>query len=115
LYDGTFDIRTRIIRLTNNSLSNTKEKAVFRVILLAPAAQALAAITDTCEHATVEAALEKLNDQPGQPAPYAAKERREGWEMYVGRWKVIYEIRPIELTVYVHNIKERPSLRFDYR
>ena len=35
--------------------------------------------------------------------------------MHVGRWKITYELRQIELVVYVHNIKERPSLGFDYR
>jgi mRNA-degrading endonuclease RelE of RelBE toxin-antitoxin system len=88
---------------------------VFRVILLAPAAQVLQAVTDVREQASLKDALEKLSDQPQQPQPYAAKQRREAWEMYVGRWKVIYEIRPIELGVYVHNIKDRPSLKFDYR
>jgi mRNA-degrading endonuclease RelE of RelBE toxin-antitoxin system len=89
--------------------------AVYRVILLAPAADALASISDVHERDLVKDALGKLADSPDDPAPYTAKERKEGWELYVGRWKAVYEIRGIELVVYVHNIKEKPSLRFDYR
>ncbi len=87
----------------------------YRVIVLAPAAEVLETIADVREHGLVKQALGKLNDQPDAPEPYTAKKRREGWELYVGRWKVTYEIRAIELVVYVHNIKERPSLKFDYR
>lgn len=88
---------------------------MFQVILLAPAADALSAISSSKERDLVKDALSKLGDDPDSPAPYTAKERREGWEMCVGRWKVTYEIRRIELVVYVHNIKEKPSLKFDYR
>ena len=88
---------------------------MFQVILLAPAAEALSAMSSSKERDLVKDALSKLGDDPDSPAPYTAKERREGWEMYVGRWKAIYEIRRIELVVYVHNIKEKPSLKFDYR
>jgi len=88
---------------------------VYRVILLAPAADALSSTSSSKEQDVVKDALSKLADTPESPAPYKAKERGEGWEMYVGRWKAIYEIRHIELVVYVHNIKEKPSLKFDYR
>ena len=87
---------------------------MYRVILLAPAADALSSISSSKEQDLVKNALSKLADSPESPAPYKAKERREGWEMYVGRWKVIYEIRRIESVVYVHDIKEKPSLKFDY-
>ena len=89
--------------------------ALYQVIILAPAAEALAAIANENERGSVKDALGKLLDRPDNPNPYKAKERKEGWEVYVGRWKVTYEIRRIELVVYVHNIKESPSLKFDYR
>lgn len=89
--------------------------ATYRVILLAPAAQALEGISDAHEHDSVKHAAGSLGENPDSPANYAYKKRREGWELYVGRWKITYEIHLIELVVYVHNIKERPSLRFDYR
>lgn len=88
---------------------------MYRVILLAPAAEALAKIANVKEHSTVKDALGKLLDKPDAPVPYLFKERRDGWEMYVGRWKVTYELRRIELVVYVHNIKESPSLAFRYQ
>lgn len=87
----------------------------YKVIVLASAAEALASIAGDVERGLVKQALGKLIDRPDDPKPYEAKERREGWELYVGRWKVTYEIRRIELVVYVHNIKERRSLKFVYR
>jgi mRNA-degrading endonuclease RelE of RelBE toxin-antitoxin system len=89
--------------------------AFYRVIVLAPANEGLEKIGNEEERAAVKDALAKLLDHPDEPAPYEAKERKEGWELHVGRWKVTYEIRKIELVVYVHTIKESPSWKFDYR
>jgi mRNA-degrading endonuclease RelE of RelBE toxin-antitoxin system len=87
----------------------------YRLVVLSPAYEGWAAISDAKEREAVEDALAKLVDHPDRPAPYTAKERKEGWEMRVGRLNVAYEIRKIELVVYVHTIQERPSWKFDYR
>jgi len=88
---------------------------VYRVVVLAPAYEGWQRITEEREHSAVKDALGKLLEHPEEPDPYKAKKRSEGWEMHVGRWKVKYEIRPIELVVYVHTITESPSWKFDYR
>lgn len=87
----------------------------YRVVVLSPAYEGWAAIRDAKERDAVEDALAKLVDHPDRPVPYRAKERKDGWEMHVGRLKVTYEIRPIELIVYVHTIQESASWKFDYR
>jgi mRNA-degrading endonuclease RelE of RelBE toxin-antitoxin system len=87
---------------------------LYRVIILAPAQEGLDQIP-MGEADAVLAALGKLLTHPEEPKPYRFKQRREGWEMYVGRWKITYELRRIELIVYVHGVKESPSLAFDYR
>jgi mRNA-degrading endonuclease RelE of RelBE toxin-antitoxin system len=87
----------------------------YRVVVLAPAYEGWKAITDVAESDTVREALDKLGEHPEAPAPYRAKERKDGWEMHVGRWKVTYEIRKIESVIYVHTIRESPSWKFDYR
>jgi mRNA-degrading endonuclease RelE of RelBE toxin-antitoxin system len=89
--------------------------ALYRVVVLAPAYEGWKDIRDERERDAVEDALAKLHDHPDEPDPYPAKERKDGWEMHVGRWKVTYEIRRIELAVFVHTIKESPSWKFDYR
>jgi mRNA-degrading endonuclease RelE of RelBE toxin-antitoxin system len=89
--------------------------APYRVVILAPAYEGWKEITDEAESNAVKDALDKLSDHPDRPNPYRAKERKDGWEMHVGRWKVTYEIRKIELVVYVHTIGESPSWKFDYR
>ncbi|MGA3300365.1 MAG: hypothetical protein ABSD87_09785 [Candidatus Acidiferrales bacterium] len=89
--------------------------AGYRVIILPPAADGLNSIPSASELVRVKDALGKLLERPENPKPYEAKERKGAWEMHVGRWKVTYEIRRIELVVYVHAIKESPSWAFDYR
>jgi len=88
---------------------------LYVVIMLAPANVGLASIPSEDERSAVKKALETLKERPEKPEPYRYKRRKDGWEMHVGRWKITYELRQIELVVYVHNIKERPSLGFDYR
>lgn len=89
--------------------------ALYRVIVLLPAYKAWEEIDSEQERDAIRDALAKLIDHPDRPVPYPAKERKDGWEMHVGRLKVTYEIRRIELVVYVHTIKESPSWKFDYR
>jgi mRNA-degrading endonuclease RelE of RelBE toxin-antitoxin system len=89
--------------------------AGYRVIILPLAAEGLSSIQSENERNRVKDALGQLLERPENPKPYEAKERKAGWEMHVERWKITYEIRRIELVVYVHAIKESPSWAFDYR
>jgi mRNA-degrading endonuclease RelE of RelBE toxin-antitoxin system len=89
---------------------------LYRVILLPRAVAGLERIADSRERESVKAAIGTLIDDPLPPGnPHKLVKRDDAWELRVGRQKVTYEVRRIELVVYVHNVKEAPSLDFDYR